>query len=173
MFSILSEFFEDSSTKLAGVMGIFVIVSQLIASFPYTTNVAITQVIATVLTVLFSTYNIYCLNSGGCSKFAWFTLLLPFILFAIIIVLNMFTIFAISSGELEGESSSMQNIIIDKNGIPIKENSTINVENPALKTDEIYAKGEVDFYSKNQFQDYAASQKYKNNFWTGGTPNYW
>lgn len=154
-----------SSTKFAFVIGIITILSQAQASAPFNTPNAIAQMIATIIAVGLSVYTVMCLNTGGCNKFAWFTMLLPVILFGLIIVTNLIGL-PVSA---YGSSPAWQEMFINQDGVPIKNRSTCDVhvqDDKAFKAVPINSGEEIDFYSKNQFHNYYDGPGiFKDNYW--------
>jgi hypothetical protein len=165
MFQNLWSGLGASSTKFAFVVGILTILSQAMISIPFRTPNAMAQLVATVLAVAMSVYTVYCMNTGGCNRFAWFTMLLPLILLILLMLTNMISL----PMSAYGSSPAWQSIWINPAGQPIMERSTCDVhvqDQNTMRAVPITTVSEIDFYSKNQFHDYYdGAAKYKDNYW--------
>lgn len=141
-----------NSTKTIFVVGVISLMSQLITMWPLEVT-DVVQLAFSAAIVAFSVYTVQCLNVGNCTKFAWVTVLLPFIVYSLIIFLTMISGKTVMiDGNVPRDGSFGHYNLPRKNyscDVPLEQ------KGDATKMYEpVSSSSQTDFYNKNQFRDY-------------------
>lgn len=155
---------KGNSTKTIFVIGVLTILSQIAALWPLDMP-DVVQIIFSTLLIAFSVYTVQCLNTGGCTTFAWVTVLLPLIIYGLLFVMTL----------ISGKSVMVAQGIVTQGttggpgtfGCSKLPRTNYSCDVPlqqkgkhTMKYDPVSSSEQVDFYSKNQFRDYYKRDSY-------------
>lgn len=163
---------KGNSTKTIFVLGTLTLISQMYQLWPLDT-IDVIQITFSAAMIAFSVYTIQCLNVGGCTTFAWVTVLLPLIIYGLIFVLTMMmgksvlNLAVPSSIVTEGGQPNVLGSTFGCSQLPRKNYSCDVPLQDKPETTKMYmpvsSSSQVDFYQKNQFRDYYEDTK--DNYW--------